>query len=300
MQQDRNEDARRAALRTIRRMEIKTARLVQGAVSGNYLSTFKGRGIEFNEVREYVEGDDVRAIDWNVTARMGTPYVKTFVEERDLTVILAVDVSGSMGFGTHGGFKSDAAAGFAATVASLALLNNDRVGLVTFSAGVESYVPPRKGRRQAVRIIDTLTGAGAAAGTSDPARAAGFIMNTRKTRATVFWVSDFMGTEDPRSLKGLAKRHEFVPVRVMDVREREFPRSGIVELYDPETGRRGLYDTSSESFRRAVKSFAAEEDERLGVMFRSLKAIPIELRTDEPPVVPLGRYFNRVTALSRR
>jgi len=299
MQRDPDE-RRSAALRSIRRMEIKTARLVQGAVSGNYLSTFKGRGIEFNEVREYVEGDDVRAIDWNVTARMGAPYVKTFVEERDLTVILVVDVSGSMAFGTRGGFKSDSAMEFAATVASLALRNNDRVGLVTYAEGVEAYVPPKKGRRQAVRIIDTLAASGPSSGPGDPARAASYLLKTRKTRATVFWVSDFLGVKDPKPFKGLARRHELVPVRVVDRRERGLHSFGLVELVDPETGERGVYDTSSDRFKEAVESFAGAEDGRLGAMFRSLKTVAIELSTGEPPVVPLGRYFNLVAAMSRR
>jgi uncharacterized protein (DUF58 family) len=222
------------------------------------------------------------------------------VEERDLTVMIAVDVSASMGFGTRGGLKSDAAKEFAATVASLALLNNDRVGLVAFSDRVRAFVPPGKGRRQTVRIMAALEDADGEKSFGKGGGPAGLIMNALKTRATVFWVSDFIGVGSQSSFRGLSKRHEFVPVMVFDRREREMPDVGLVELYDPETGEKGMFDTSSPGFRDAVRAHGEADKNRLDAMFRSLRAIPVELETGVPPVIPLGGYFRRVMAMRRR
>lgn len=290
----------RELLKKIRRLEIKTARLVEGAVSGSYLSTFKGRGIEFNEVREYVEGDDVRAIDWNVTARMGVPYVKTFMEERDMTVILVVDLSGSMEFGTKEKSKRELALEFAAVVSLLAVQNNDRVGLLGFTGTVERFIPPRKGRRHAMRLLTELASLVPAGKGADPGLAAGYLMKVQRSRATVFWVSDFMDQGVSRQLKAAGRRHELVPVAVRDNREESMPGLGLIELMDPESGERVIVDTSSEGFMSAFEEMALGSEKRRAAMFRALHAEPVELWTGRPVVTPLARYFDRQARLRRR
>jgi uncharacterized protein (DUF58 family) len=290
----------RELIKRIKRLEIRTSRLVEGKVSGSYLSTFKGRGIEFNEVREYVEGDDVRAIDWNVTARMGVPYVKTFMEERDMTVVLAVDLSGSMGFGTVQKSKRDLAVEFAAAVALLAVQNNDRVGLIAYTGHVELYIPPRKGRRHAMRLLTDLAAHKPSAGMADAGLAAGYLMKVQRTRATVFWLSDFMDAGLPRQLKAASRRHELVPVVVKDPREHDIPDVGLVELMDPETGETVVADTTSPEFRRAFAAMTEQTEANRTAVFRALHAEPVELMTGGPVVTPLARYFDRQARLRRR
>jgi len=287
-------------IKRIKRLEIRTARLVEGKVSGSYLSTFKGRGIEFNEVREYVEGDDVRAIDWNVTARMGVPYVKTFMEERDMTVVLAVDLSGSMDFGTAEKSKRELAVEFAAAVSLLAVQNNDRVGLIAYTGRVERFIPPRKGRRHAMRLLTELAALEPSGLTADPGLAAGYLMKVQRTRATVFWLSDFMDAGLPRQLKAASRRHELVPVVVRDPREHDMPDVGFIELIDPETGERVVADTSSPEFRRAFAGIAELNETNRNAVFRALHAEPVELVTGLPVVTPLARYFDRQARLRRR
>jgi len=287
-------------IKRIKRLELRTARLVEGKVSGSYLSIFKGRGIEFNEVREYVEGDDVRAIDWNVTARMGVPYVKTFMEERDMTVILAVDLSGSMDFGTVEKSKRELAVEFSAAVALLAVQNNDRVGLLAYTGRVELFIPPRKGRRHAMRLLTELAALEPSGLTADTGLAAGYLMKVQRTRATVFWLSDFMYAGLPRQLKAASRRHELVPVVVRDPREHDIPDVGLIELVDPETGERVVVDTSSTDFRRAFDDMAELNEANRSAMFRALHAEPVELVTGGPVVTPLARYFDRQARLRRR
>jgi uncharacterized protein (DUF58 family) len=277
----------------VRRLEIKTSRLVEGALAGSYLSTFKGRGMEFTEVREYAEGDDVRAIDWNVTARTAVPHVKTFMEERDLTVVLAVDLSGSMDFGTIAQSKKDLAVDFAAAAALLAVKNNDRVGLLAFTDKIEAYIPPRKGKRHVMRLLAALSAATPRGRGADFPLAAQFIMKTVKRRATLFWVSDFIGATGLRQLKALSKRHELVPVVLGDRREADMPRVGLVELIDPETGERFMVDTSSEAFRGALARERAKAEGMLGSLVTALRAEPVNVSTGESPILPLARYFRR-------
>ncbi len=286
-------------LRKIKRLEIKIARLVEGALAGSYLSTFKGRGIEFTEVREYFEGDDVRAIDWNVTARMGAPYVKTFMEERDLTVMLAVDLSGSMDFGTASQSKRELAVDFCAAAALLAVQNNDRVGLIAYTDRVEAYIPPRKGKRHAMRLLSELAALRPEGRGGDHSLAAGMLLKMVKTRATLFWVSDFMGADASRGLRAAARRHEFVPALLRDRREMDMPDLGVVAFADPETGGRVLVDTSSRAFRDAfVKGMADAEAVRASVL-KKLRAEPVEVSTGSSPVTPLMRYFRRKARFGR-
>lgn len=290
----------REIFRKIKRLEIKTSRLVEGSLAGGYLSTFKGRGIEFTEVREYFEGDDVRAIDWNVTARMGAPYIKTFMEERDLTVMLAVDLSGSMDFGTTLQSKGELALDFCAAAALLAVQNNDRVGLLAYTDRVEAFVPPRKGRRHVMQVLARLASLKPTGRGTDHAMAAGFLMKTVRHRATLFWVSDFIGMDGPKAVKALAIRHELVPVALKDRREAAIPPVGLVEFVDPETGAKAFVDTSSPAFAEAYESEAGRIESARAALYKSLKAEPLEVFTGGSPITPLARYFRRKARRGRR
>ncbi|HEY3346413.1 MAG TPA: DUF58 domain-containing protein [Nitrospirota bacterium] len=283
-------------LKKIKRLELKTSRLVEGAVAGGYLSAFKGRGIEFTEVREYFEGDDVRAIDWNVTARMGQAYMKTFMEERDLTVMLAVDLSGSTGFGTTTQTKRELAVDFCAAAALLAVKNNDRVGLLAYTDKVELFVPPRKGKRHVMRLLADLSSFTPAGKGTNHHLAAATLMKTVKHRATLFWVSDFAGAEDSDGSKGMraaAKRHELVPVVLRDRRELDMPDAGLVRFADPETGEAAYIDTSSSAFRKAFDEHAEKSESTVTALCKSLHAEPVRLWTGSSPIMPLMRYFRR-------
>jgi len=289
----------REILRKIKRLEIKTSRLVEGAVAGSYLSTFKGRGIEFTEVREYVEGDDVRAIDWNVTARMGAPYVKTFMEERDLTVMLMVDLSGSMEFGTIAQTKRELAVDLCAAAGLLAVQNGDRVGLLAYTDRVELFVPPRKGRRHVMRLLMELAALKPVGRTTDLAPACGFLMRTVRTRATLFWISDFMEAGDVRIIKAATRRHELIPVLIKDRLESEFPEVGLVELSDPETGGNLLVDAASPAFAEYLRGYVEQRENARSALFKALKAEPLTLWTGASPINPLARYFLRRARLRR-
>lgn len=287
-------------LRKIKRLEIKTSRLVEGALSGGYLSTFKGRGIEFTEVREYVPGDDVRAIDWNVTARTGIPHIKTFVEERDLTVMLAVDVSASMDFGTTTQTKKELAVEFAAAAALLAAQGGDRAGLIAYTDRVELFIPPKRGKRHVYNLLTALSTVKPKGKRTDLAAPAELLIRALKTRSTLFWISDFLEAGLPaaasgtRALKALSRRHELVPVVPSDRRERELPPGGgMAELIDPETGALVLVDLSSPRFIQAFKSWKDEAEKGRTALFNALKAEPVWLATGSSPITPLARYFHR-------
>ncbi len=236
-------------LKQVRRIEIRTRNLVNDTFSGDYHSVFKGRGMEFAEVREYAPGDDVRAIDWNVTARLGTPYVKQFTEERELTVFLLVDISASGDFGTRGRLKAALAAEVAAVLAFSAVQNNDKVGLVLFSDRVEQFLPPRKGRRHVLRVIREILyrkpeGRGTAL--TVPLEHLGRV---QKRRAVVFVISDFQASGYDQALKLVARRHDLICVRITDPGEETLPDIGLQEIEDPETGARSLVDTSDRGVR---------------------------------------------------
>jgi uncharacterized protein (DUF58 family) len=292
-------------LRKIKRLEIKTSRLVEGALTGGYLSTFKGRGIEFTEVREYVPGDDVRAIDWNVTARTGIPHIKTFVEERDLTVMLAVDVSASMDFGTTTQTKKELAVEFAAAAALLAAQGGDRAGLIAYTDRVELFIPPKRGKRHVYNLLTALSTIKPKGKKTDLTVPAENLLRTLKTRSTLFWISDFTeacleggrseaGLPATRALKALSRRHEFVPVVPSDRRERELPAGGgMAGLIDPETGEEILVDLSSPRFIQAFKSWRDEAAKGRTALFNSLKAEPVWLATGSSPITALARYFHR-------
>jgi uncharacterized protein (DUF58 family) len=291
----------REVIRQIRRLQLRARRAVEDLLGGEYHSVFKGSGIAFEEVRDYQPGDDIRAIDWNVTARMGHPFVKRFIEERELTVLLAVDCSGSQQFGTRAQQKREVAAELAAVLAFSAIANNDRVGLVQFTNRVERFVPPRKGVRHVLRLIrDVLffqprhRGTRLAAGLD-------YLNRVLHRRAIVFLLSDFLDQGYEGSFKRTGRRHDLVAVRVSDPREEELPAVGLVELEDAETGARLLLDTGSRAVRDAFRDGAAERREALRELARSARTDLVEVSTDGSHLDALIRFFRlRERRLRRR
>jgi len=278
-------------LKQVRRIEISTRGLVNEVFSGEYHSVFKGRGMNFAEVREYQYGDDVRSIDWNVTARAGSPFVKIFEEERELTVMLVVDVSASGDFGTRARLKSQVAVEICALLAFSAIKNNDKVGLVIFSDHVEKFVPPRKGRRHVLRVIRELlyhepTGRG-----TDITTALEYVAHIQRKRAVTFLVSDFRDEGFDKALAVAGRRHDLIAVRLGDAREEELPPLGLLELEDPETGQRVVVNTSDAGFRAAFQDFGRTRREALDNMFRRSRVDVIDIQTGEPYVRPLMRFF---------
>lgn len=275
----------------VRLLEIKTRHLVTDIFSGEYTSVFKGRGVEFSEVREYQTGDDVRAIDWNVTARRGVPYVKKFVEERELTVILAVDGSASTRFGTQGQLKRERAAEIAAVLGLAAIRNNDRAGALLFAAGIERYVPPRKGKSHVLRLVrDILTFDPPARGT-DLAGAIKFLARVLHRRSVIFILSDFLDTGYGRALGALAARHDVVALVLSDRRDRVLPDVGLIEVVEPESGRRRWLDTGSSRVREAYAEAAAQTAEERGQLFRHAGIDVVDVDTLADYVEPLRRFF---------
>jgi len=262
-------------LKKVRRIEIKTRHAVNDVFAGRYHSTFKGRGMEFDEVREYFPGDDIRAIDWNVTARTGVPHIKKFVEEREMTVMLMVDISGSNDFGSTSQLKRDLAAEVAAMLAFSATRNNDRIGLILFSDQVEKYIPPRKGPRHVLRIIkEVLTHKPERTGT-DAAPALDFLNLTTTRKAVTFLISDFIfPTDCTRPLKITARHHDLIAVAIGDNHERAWPKAGVVEWHDPETGQNILVDTSNNAVRREL---LLAQEQRRDKLQRSLRRAGIDM-----------------------
>lgn len=283
----------REVLRQVRRIEIRTRRLVNDVFSGEYHSVFKGRGMEFAEVREYMPGDDVRTIDWNVTARLGHPYVKQFTEERELTVILLVDLSGSGDFGTRGRLKAALAAEVAAVLAFSAVENNDKVGLILFTDRMERYVPPRKGRRHVLRVIREILYYRPEGRGTDLAAGLQHLAHVQKRRAVVFLISDFQARGYDAALKLVARRHDVIALRISDPREAELPAAGLVTVEDPETGRRALVDTGDRRVRRRFEEVAAARESAWRASLKGARVEAIDLRTDRPYTMPLVEFFAR-------
>lgn len=278
-------------LRKVRQIEIRTSRMVADVFGGQYRSVFKGRGMEFQEVREYVPGDDVRSIDWNVSARSGGLFVKKFTEERELTVMLLVDVSASQFFGATARFKKDLAAEIAAVLAFAAIRNNDRVGLVLFTGEVELYVPPKKGASHVLRVTrDVLSFPPRGRGTK-LAPALEFLNRVAHRRAIAFLISDFLDTGFERSLRVTARRHDLISVVVADRRESEWPAVGLVDWTDAESAARRLVDTSSAAVRRALAQARAAQRRRLLETLRKARSEAIEVFAAEPYEGQLVKFF---------
>jgi uncharacterized protein (DUF58 family) len=278
-------------IKKVRKIEIVTRRRVNQQLAGAYHSVFKGRGMDFDEVRTYTPGDDPRTIDWNVSARMNELYVKRFKEERELTVMLLVDASASLGFGTVGQRKRNVAAELAAILAISAITNNDRVGLVIFTDKVELFVPPKRGRKHVLRVIvEILNYQGRGHGTviREPLE---FVSKVTRRRAVVFLISDFHDTGFERALNVAARRHDLVPIVLSDPMERQIPNLGVAYLQDPESGELRVVDTSS----RRVRAFFRDRAEREAAVreraFRRLKMDFVNVRTDQSYMEPLIRFF---------
>jgi uncharacterized protein (DUF58 family) len=280
-------------IRKVRRIQIRTSRVTSEALSGTYHSAFRGRGVEFEEVRPYVIGDDVRTIDWNVSARAGTPHVKMFREERELCVMLAVDLSGSLDFGTRSQFKREMVAEMAATIAFSAIRNGDKVGLLAFTDRVERFVPPRKGTRHVLRIVRELLALQPQGRGTRIATAVDEITRVVRKRSVLFVISDFMDDGWERSLSVARGRHDVIPVVVSDAMEHSLPPVGLLELEDPESGETFVVDTSDRGVRARYAAAAAEDQARLQQAFRRMRMDAVEVRTGGDFVKPLAEVFRR-------
>jgi uncharacterized protein (DUF58 family) len=277
----------------VRQLEITTRHLVRDIVAGEYSSAFRGRGVEFAEVREYQPGDDIRTIDWNVTARLGSAYVKRYLEERELTVVFVVDRSASGGFGSRVRTRSDLAAEVVAVLAFAAARNNDRVGLLLATDRVEAYTQPRKGRRHALRVMCELLAFTPEARGTDLDIPLSTLESSLRRRAVVFVVSDFLATGYEPALARLARRHDVVAIQIVDPRERELPDVGLVTLWDPETGDWRVVDTADRRVRERFAERAQAFDRALERMLAERGADLLRLETGRSYAEPLLAFFRR-------
>ena len=281
----------RELLKQVRQIEIRTKGLVNQVFSGEYHSVFKGRGMEFSEVREYQFGDDIRNIDWNVTARLGHPFIKIFEEERELTVMLLVDLSGSLMFGTVEKTKQQVAAELSAVLAFSALKNNDKVGLLLFTNKIEKFVPPRKGRSHVLRIIREVLSFEPEGKSTNLKGALEYMNSTIKKRSIVFLLSDFMDSGYDKILRIIGKRHDLIGVVLNDKREAEIPAMGLIKLADAETGEERWVDTSSKKIQKRLQVVRRKMIEERKALFISGRLDSIEVQTGEDYVKPLVQFF---------
>ena len=278
-------------LKKVRKIEIKTKRLSNHIFSGEYHSSFKGRGMTFSEVRPYQYGDDIRNIDWNVTARYNEAHVKVFEEERELTMMLMVDISGSESFGSKNQFKEEIVTEIAATMAFSATQNNDKIGLILFSDAVELYIPPKKGKSHVLRIIRELIEFEPKSRKTDIAQALKFLSGTQKKKAIVFLISDFMSVDYEQTLKIASKKHDITGIRVWDTREEKIPNLGMVEMLDAETGIVQLIDTTSKTTRLNYEKFYNQKVTFFKETFSKCGAGVVNTRVDDNYVTKLLGYF---------
>jgi uncharacterized protein (DUF58 family) len=278
-------------LKKVRRIEIKTRRLSRHIFAGEYHSAFKGRGIAFSEVREYQYGDDIRSIDWNVTARFNHPYVKVFEEERELTVMLLIDVSGSGNFGTTTGYKKDIMTEVAAVLSFSAIFNNDKIGVIFFSDKVEKFIPPQKGRRHILRIIRELLDFKSTSSKTNLDEPLRFLTNAIKKRCTTFIISDFFAPDFEEALRIASNKHDIVALKVFDPVERAIPDIGLIKVADSETGEEKWIDTSSRFARQSYEEWWNKHIELVKNIFKRCGVDSTELRTDLDYVKPLIMLF---------
>ena len=279
-------------LKKVKKIEIKTRRLSDHIFSGEYHTSFKGRGMTFSEVRQYQFGDDIRAIDWNVTARYNEPYVKVFEEERELTMMLMVDISGSESFGTQNQLKSEIVTEIAATMAFSATQNNDKIGLILFSDQIELYIPPKKGKSHVLRIIRELIEFEPKSKKTDLSQALKFLSSTQKKKAIVFVISDFMVEDDyEKTLKIAGKKHDITGVRVYDIREEKMPNIGMVEMEDAETGEVLVVNTGSKKARLSYEKQYQDKVNYFKDIFSKCGSGTVNTRVDESYVTKLLGYF---------
>ena len=283
----------------MRQLEIRTRRMVNDSLAGEYHSVFKGRGMDFDEVREYSPGDEVRTIDWNVTARAGRPFVKKFTEERELTILLLVDISASGNFGSAALSKRDLAAELASALAFSAIRNSDKVGLLMYTDRVERYLPPKKGRRHVLRVVRDILYHTAEGRGTDSVKALDVVNHVLHRRAIVFLISDFQSPGDPeatraelrRAMRQTNRRHDLIAVQVADPREMELPNVGVLALEDAETGEVIELDTANSAIRKRFKELSIARAKRMTTDFRAEGVDTLELKTDAPYMPALQRFF---------
>jgi uncharacterized protein (DUF58 family) len=280
-------------LKKVRQIQIRTSRTVNDVLAGQYHSAFRGRGMEFEEVCPYQIGDDVRLIDWNVSARYGEPFIKKFREDRELTVMLVVDVSASGLFGSGKQFKLDVATELCAVLAFSAIRSNDKVGLILFTDEVEKYVPAKKGTKHVLRIIRELLFHQPRGRGTNITEALNFLNRVTRRKSVCFLVSDFMDRNFEPALRIASRRQDLIPVTITDPRELELPNVGFIELDDPETGERAIVDTASRSLRRRYAAQMRELSATREAMFRKMDTPTIDVRTDQSYVEPLVRFFHK-------
>jgi uncharacterized protein (DUF58 family) len=279
-------------IKKIRQIQIYTSRAVDARFAGQYESVFRGRGMQFDEVREYTPGDDIRTIDWNVTARSGRPYIKRFVEEREMTVVFAVDLSASGDFGTVDKAKNELAAEFCAVLAFAAAKNNDKVGLLIFTDRIELYIPPKKGIGHMLRLVRELLYFNMPKRRTNITEALDYLGRVVRRKATLFLVSDFIETDFKKPLSLLNKRHDVIAVPVRDKAEIALPGVGLIEFTDAETGEIILVDTSSRKLREQYSNTSAVRFDKLKNMLRTINVDCVSIRTDKPYIQDLVRFFH--------
>ncbi len=278
-------------IKRIRRLEITTRKVVSDSMAGQYHSVFKGRGMAFSEVRQYQPGDEIRTIDWNVTARMNEPYVKVFAEERELTVVLLVDVSASKEFASRGQSKSEIAAEVAAQIAFSAIANNDRVGLILFSDRVEHVIPPKKGRKHVLRVVSDILAFKPQGKGTDLGAGLTYLSRIAPRKTITFLISDFLVPQMEKPLRIVSRKHDLVPVVISDPLEEEFPKLGLVALEDPETGERIVVDASDPFVRGEFAKLMGGAREERRRLFKKLELDSVELKAGEDYVNAMARFF---------
>lgn len=280
-------------LKKIKKLDIKTKQLVDGIITGNYNSIFKGQGIEFSEIRDYRAGDDIRAIDWKVTARFNHPYIKEFIEERDLQVYFIIDMSGSGSFGTNIS-KKEKSLEIIASLMFAALRNNDGVGIFLITENIEKFIPAKKGRKHILQLLDFLTTFTPNSSKTNLKKSLEEISKIIKRKSIIFLISDFIdNSEYLKPLKLLRKRHDVIALRIVDPREREIPDIGMIELEDEETGEQILVDTSNEEFRNSYSRLISENDSKFLSNMMKIKVDTIPLLTEEDYSTSLKKFFKR-------
>lgn len=278
-------------LHKIRRLQIKMDKLATDLLAGLYRSAFKGKGMEFEEVRDYQPGDDVRSIDWNVTARMGHPFIKQFREERELTVMLMIDTSGSTRFGTHGELKSTIIEEIGGILAFSAIKNQDKIGLILFSDQIDLYIPPKKGSRHVLRIIREILVHKSSGKKTDVAKALSYFGKVQQQKAICFLISDFITSDFSKALAPLAKKHDMIAIRIFDSQEVRIPPMHLVTFRDLETKNMGVVDTGSVLLRDNLEAIAHEKKENFSSTFKSMGGDWIDIATDQPYLVVLRKYL---------
>jgi len=285
------EDISVELMQKIRAIQIKTGHLVTELMAGEYVSAFKGRGMEFNSVREYAPGDDVRLIDWNVTARMDQPFIKEYIEERELNVMLMVDVSSSGEFGSTGKFKNEISAEVASILAFAAIRNNDKIGLIVFSNKIEHYIPPKKGKAHVWNIIRTILNYQPEGRLTDLNIPLEYLLKIQKRKCIAFLISDFQATNYETNVKLARQKHDLVAISISDPRERDLPKVGLINLRDSETGETLLIDTDNREMTKLLTSYERKKRGNFKKLFRSIGVDTIEIDTNGSLVEPIIRYF---------